>query len=93
MRIFLSLRQRKLTNLLIGGSEYRYGHNGQEKEDEIFNGAYSAEYWEYDSRTLRRWNVDPVVKPWESPYATFNNNPVNLAGKISAKEAKKNNGK
>ena len=33
-------------------------------------------YWEYDSRIGRRWNIDPVIKPWESPYATFNNNPI-----------------
>jgi hypothetical protein len=55
---------------------YRYGMNGQEKDDEIFNGAYTAEYWEYDSRIIRRWNTDPVVKPWESSYACFRNNPI-----------------
>jgi len=41
-----------------------------------FAGAYSAEYWEYDSRLGRRWNVDPIFKDWESPYATFSNNPI-----------------
>lgn len=55
---------------------YRYGMNGQEREDEIANGIYTAEYWEYDSRLGRRWNTDPIVKPWESPYACFANNPV-----------------
>lgn len=50
--------------------------NGQEKEDALFNGAQSAEYWMYDSRIGRRWNIDPVVKPWESPYACFANNPI-----------------
>ncbi len=49
---------------------------GSEKDDEIFIGAYTAEYWEYDSRLGRRWNVDPVVKPWESGYATLHNNPL-----------------
>ncbi|MCC7050800.1 MAG: hypothetical protein IT239_03355, partial [Bacteroidia bacterium] len=58
----------------VGG--YRYSHNGQEKENEIAEGLLSAEYWMYDSRILRRWETDPVVKEWESPYATFNNNPV-----------------
>ncbi len=59
-------------------SSYRYGMNGQEKDDEIAGSGniYTAEYWEYDSRTGRRWNIDPVVKPWESSYACFNNNPV-----------------
>lgn len=55
---------------------YRYSHNGHEKEDEIFAGAQSAEYWMYDSRLGRRWERDPVIKPWESPYATFGNNPI-----------------
>lgn len=58
------------------GSNYRYGMNGQEKDNEIFEGAYTAEFWEYDSRTGRRWNVDPIVKCHESPYATFANNPI-----------------
>ena len=37
---------------------------------------YTAGFWQYDARLGRRWNVDPVVKPWESSYATFSNNPV-----------------
>jgi RHS repeat-associated protein len=54
---------------------YRYGFQSQEKEDEIVQGLTSAEYWMYDSRIGRRWNVDPVIKHHESPYATFANNP------------------
>jgi RHS repeat-associated protein len=54
---------------------YRYGMNGQEKDDELA-GTYSAEYWQYDARLGRRWNVDPVVKPNFSPYITFANSPV-----------------
>lgn len=86
--------------------DYRYGHNGQEKDDEIFQGAYTAEYWEYDSRTLRRWNIDPVTYPWQSPYACFNNNPIYFADpsglegegegdgdKDKAKDAPKGSGK
>jgi hypothetical protein len=57
-------------------SGYRYGMNGQEADKEIFEGAYTAEYWEYDSRTGRRWNRDPVVKYFESPYACFSDNPI-----------------
>ena len=59
-------------------NEYRYGFNGQEKSTEI-NGSdnlYTAEFWQYDSRLGRRWNVDPVVKPYESPFATLSNNPI-----------------
>ena len=57
-------------------NSYRYGFNGQEKDLEIFEGAMTAEYWEYDSRIGRRWNRDPITYPWQSSYATFNNNPV-----------------
>lgn len=59
-----------------GADKYRYTHNGHEREDEVFKGVQSAEYWMYDSRLLRRWERDPVVKPWESPYAAFGNNPI-----------------
>jgi hypothetical protein len=57
---------------------YRFSINGQEKTDEI-SGAENhttALYWEYDTRLGRRWNTDPVVKPWESLYACFSNNPI-----------------
>ncbi|MDP1801746.1 MAG: hypothetical protein Q8L81_10360 [Bacteroidota bacterium] len=57
-------------------SNYRYSMNGQEKDDEIFSGAMSAEFWEYDSRIGRRWNLDPVIHEYESPYACFHNNPI-----------------
>jgi RHS repeat-associated protein len=57
---------------------YRYGFQNQEKLDEISGEGnhYSAEYWEYDPRLGRRWNIDPVVKHHESPYACFANNPI-----------------
>ncbi len=60
--------------------DYRYGFNGQEKDDEIAGqgNSYTAMYWQYDSRLGRRWNVDPIKVDWESPYATFRNNPVFL---------------
>jgi RHS repeat-associated protein len=62
----------------FNGSGSRYGFNGQEKDNEISGAGNSmtAEYWQYDSRLGRRWNIDPVVKPWESSYATFANNPI-----------------
>jgi hypothetical protein len=48
------------------------------KDDEIqgVGNSYTAEFWQYDARLGRRWNVDLVVKPWESTYASFANNPV-----------------
>lgn len=65
----------------FSSDSYRYGFNGQEKDDEVTGNSgtsYTAEYWQYDSRLGRRWNIDPVVKPWESPYAAFSNNPIFL---------------
>jgi RHS repeat-associated protein len=58
--------------------EYRYGFNGMEKDDELAGegNSYTAQFWQYDSRLGRRWNTDPVVKDWESPYATFRGNPI-----------------
>lgn len=58
---------------------YRYGFNGQEKSTEINDNSYTAEFWQYDPRIGRRWNVDPVIKPNESPYATFANSPIWLS--------------
>ena len=64
---------------------YRYSHNGHEKEDEIFNGAQSAEYWMYDSRILRRWELDPLVDDDQSPYACFYGNPIYFADPLGLK--------
>src|SRR5690606_34111589 len=60
----------------IANTSYRYGFNGQEKSTEINENSYTAEFWQYDSRIGRRFNIDPVVKPNESPYATFANSPI-----------------
>jgi GH24 family phage-related lysozyme (muramidase) len=57
---------------------FRFGFNNQEKDNEIYGAddATSAEFWEYDSRLGRRWNIDPVVKHDQSSYECFNNNPI-----------------
>ncbi|HUH75358.1 MAG TPA: hypothetical protein VLZ75_13265 [Chitinophagales bacterium] len=57
---------------------YRFGFNGQEQDNEIYGdgGSYTAEFWQYDPRLGRRWNVDPVVKEWESGYAVLYNSPI-----------------
>ncbi len=57
-------------------SGYRFGFNGQEKSNEIFEGSTTALFWEYDSRTGRRWNVDPKGKIWESTYSCFGGSPL-----------------
>ena len=57
---------------------YRFGFNTQEKTDEISGSGNhnTAQFWEYDSRLGRRWNTDPVTKPWESQYACLSGNPI-----------------
>ncbi len=56
----------------------RYGYNGQEKSLEIdkFGNHNTAEYWEMDSRILRRWNLDPKPTQGLSQYSIFGNNPI-----------------
>ena len=72
----LTLASRSFTE---GGSVYRFGFNGQEKTPELGGGHTTAEYWEYDARLGRRWNRDPIVLAWQSPYATLDNNPIALS--------------
>ena len=64
----------------FSSTEYRFGYNTQEKTDEISGPGNhnTAIFWEYDGRLGRRWNTDPVVKPWESLYACLSNNPILL---------------
>jgi hypothetical protein len=61
-----------------GGVSYRYGFNGQEAGHEIkgIGNSYTAEFWEYDSRIGKRWNLDVVEKAWVSGYSTLGNNPL-----------------
>ncbi|MCB9018837.1 MAG: hypothetical protein H6546_00740 [Chitinophagales bacterium] len=63
------------------GNSHRYGFNGQELENEVYNSGqtYSAEFWQYDTRLGRRWNVDPVVLPAVSSYSAFKLNPIYFA--------------
>lgn len=59
-------------------SGYRYGFNGQEKSSEL-NGdgnLYTAQFWEYDARIVRRWNLDPRSSVGISPYSAFGGNPI-----------------
>ena len=57
---------------------YGFSFNGQEKDDEVAGAGntMTAEFWEYDSRLGRRWNVDPKPNPSISDYACFMNNPI-----------------
>lgn len=61
------------------GSDYTFGMNGQLHDDDVFKGFMSADYWGYDSRLGRRWEIDPLANAFQSPYSTFNNNPIYFA--------------
>jgi YD repeat-containing protein len=62
----------------LSSKSYRFGFNTQEKDDEVYGAGNlnTAEFWEYDTRIGRRWNVDPKPNVSVSPYATFENNPI-----------------
>jgi RHS repeat-associated protein len=57
---------------------YRFGFNGMESDDEVSGGgnSYTAEFWQYDTRLGRRFNVDPVVNFHSSNYSCFSNSPI-----------------
>ncbi len=57
---------------------YRFAFNGQEKDDEVSGAGntMTAEFWEYDARLGRRWNLDPKPDISISGYACFRNNPI-----------------
>lgn len=60
-------------------SSYSRGFNGQLKDDEVFGStgtSYTAEFWQYDPRVARRWNLDPVPQVGISDYAAFGLNPI-----------------
>lgn len=62
---------------------YKYGYNGMESDDEIkgVKNSYTTEFRQYDPRLGRWLSLDPEMKklPWQSPYASMDNNPIYLA--------------
>ncbi len=60
------------------GGAYRFGFNGQEKDDEVHGvgNTNTAQFWEYECRLGRRWNVDIKYKHYMSNYSTFGLNPI-----------------
>jgi hypothetical protein len=59
-------------------SGYRYGFSGMEIEDQIYAGksCSSAQFWHFDSRVCRRWDVDKQSKVSESKYSALGANPI-----------------
>ena len=83
-----------MNSVYVNESGYKFGFNGQVKDDEIYGegNTYSAQFWEYDARLGRRWNIDPVTYPWQSSYSCFNSNPILYAdplGLYGEKRAKR----
>jgi len=67
-----------MTNRTWQADGYRFGYNGQEKTDEVAGSGnhLTAEFWEYDTRLGRRWNLDPRPVVGVSDYAALAGNPI-----------------
>jgi RHS repeat-associated protein len=69
-----------LPNRNESGDEYRYGFQGQEKDDEVSGNSNSYDFGArlYNPRVGRWLSRDPADKsfPWQSPYVSMDNNPV-----------------
>ncbi|MEO6883115.1 MAG: hypothetical protein ABI199_03720 [Bacteroidia bacterium] len=63
----------------FNNTAFRFGFNGMEKDNDIYGtgNAYTTEFRMLDTRLGGRWwSLDPDIKPWESPYAGFSDNPI-----------------
>jgi RHS repeat-associated protein len=64
----------------LNASDYRFGFNGMESDDEIAGNknSYTTHFRQYDPRIGRWLSVDPKdnIVPHLSPYNGLNNNPV-----------------
>jgi hypothetical protein len=76
-------RTKGMQGLFVGfkksdAKSYRYGFNGQQKEDDIAGEGNhnTALFWEYDTRLGRRWNLDPKPNHAVSLYSVFESNPI-----------------
>ena len=60
--------------------DYRFGYQGSEKDNEVSGdgNSYTTEFRQLDPRLGRWFSVDPVFQPWQSPYTSMDNNPINL---------------
>lgn len=54
---------------------YRYGFQGQERDQELMNGGYAFKHRIHDPRTGRFLSLDPLIQnyPYNSPYAFSEN--------------------
>ena len=77
----------------VGADGYNHGFNGMEKDNTIkgLNNSYNTEYRFLDPRIGRWLSIDPLVKkyPGQSPYSSFNNNPIYYADPTGLEGEKK----
>ena len=76
LRIYSSKKLKGRNEMYI--YNYRYSFNGQEKDDEVAGegNVNTAQYWEYDTRLGRRWNLDVKPQAYCSNYSVFSNAPL-----------------
>ncbi|MBP6664314.1 MAG: hypothetical protein KA168_03390 [Chitinophagales bacterium] len=57
---------------------YRFGFQGQEADNKIggLGQHTTAQFWEYDTWAIRRWNLDPKPQIGISDYVVFGDNPI-----------------
>ena len=78
-RFMLSQRRNGESTVPAGGEgSYRFGFNGQEKDDEVkgIGNQISFVGYGYDPRLGRRLGTDPIIFAGQSSYCVFNNNPI-----------------
>jgi len=69
---------------------YRFGYQGSEKDNEVSGdgNSYTTEFRQLDPRLGRWFSVDPVFQPWQSPYTSMDNDPINLNDPMGDKAGK-----
>jgi RHS repeat-associated protein len=79
-RIYRTVIQNVYQVSCSANESYRFGYNGQEKDNEIYGegNALSFEYRIYDPRICRLLSVDPLTQsfPWYTPYQFAGNKPI-----------------
>lgn len=81
---------------VAANGRYRFGFQGQEKDDEMHGAtgtSYSFEYRMHDARVCRFLSLDPLagVYPWNSPYAFAENQVIKFV-ELEGLEKGKNRG-
>lgn len=79
-----------------GGTGYRFGFNGMEKDDEVkgSGNSYTTEFRQLDPRIGRWLSLDPLMAkfPHQSPYVSFDNSPILVVDPTGLSGKKTNQG-